>query len=364
MTRVLIVGGGVFGIHSAIELAKLGVEITIAEEQSGILLGTSGNSILRIHSGLHYPRDFETAIQSQNGYRPFLEYYSDCIRLNFDNYYGLAREGSKSTKIEIEQMASSTGIRVDSLDPSDLAATGINSSLLESAWQIPEGVIDLIRLKLFYLSEIKQNQVNLKVNLKIDELNLKHGSWFAFSSGNLVGEYDFVVRATHGRDAIKSNVEDVSNQLYEFHLTSMLEISSDSRPFGMTVLDGEFITLLPTGAEDRFLVYGPGVSILERYVGVKPPIGWNERLGSFDKHLIDSTKDLLGYWFPRFGPYSIVGTRNAIRSVQSGVTKTDRRVTQVCEIAPRFFDLKSTKIDHVIEVGRVLISKILKVSSV
>ena len=364
MTRVLIVGAGIFGIHSAIELAKFGAEITLAEAESEILAGTSGNSILRIHSGLHYPRDSKTAIQSQNGYKPFLEYYSGCIRLDFQNYYGLARENSKSSKIKIEQMAKSTGIHIDNLDLDHLATTGIDLDLLEAAWQIPEGVVDLNKLKHFYLSAINQNQVSLKINLNIDELNMKHGRWFAYSSGNLVGEFDFIVRATHGRDAIKSNIKDLSNQLYEFHLTSMLEISSLSKPFGITVLDGAFISLLPTGGEQRFLVYGPGVSILERSVGIEPPIGWNERLKVSEPSLIESTIGLLERWFPGFAPYSIVGTRNAIRSVQSGVTKTDRRVTQVLEIAPKFYDVKSTKIDHVIEVGQVLISEILRASPV
>jgi len=364
LTKILIIGAGVFGIHSAIELAKFGAEITLAEAEGEILAGTSGNSILRIHSGLHYPRDFDTAIQSQNGYKPFLEYYSDSIRLDFDNYYGLAREGSKSSKIEIEQMARNTGIDIDNLDLSSLASTGINPELLDAAWKIPEGVVDLNRLKLFYLSAISQSRIMLKINQRIDELNMQHGKWLAYSSRNFVGEFDFVVRATHGRDSIKSNMENLSNQVYEFHLTSMLEISSISRPFGMTVLDGEFISLLPTGDEQRFLVYGPGVSILEKSVGVKPLIGWNERLKVSEPSLIESTMGLLEHWFPRFAPYSIVGTRNAIRSVQSGVTKTDRRVTQVKEIAPHFFDIHSTKIDHVIEVGRVLISKILKVGSV
>jgi hypothetical protein len=194
-------------------------------------------------------------------------------------------------------------------------------------------------------------------------MNMQHGKWLAYSSGNLVGEFDFVVRATHGRDSIKSNMENLSNQVYEFHLTSMLEISSISKPFGMTVLDGAFISLLPTGDQEKFLVYGPGVSILERSVGVKPPLGWNEKLKVSEPSLIESTMGLLGHWFPGFAPYSIVGTRNAIRSVQSGVTKTDRRVTQVKEIAPHFFDIHSTKIDHVIEVGRALLSEIKKVSS-
>ena len=131
----------------------------------------------------------------------------------------------------------------------------------------------------------------------------------------------------------------------------------------MTVLDGEFISFLPTGEDEKFLVYGPGVSILDRFVGTSPPVVWEERLTLEDKDLIDSTIELLGFWFPRFTSYAIIRTRNAVRSVQSGMTKTDKRVTQVTEIAPKFYDLKSTKIDHVIEVGHLLLSKISRDSS-
>lgn len=363
MTKILVIGAGVFGIHSAIELAKFGAKITLAEAENDILLGTSGNSILRVHSGFHYPRDIETATQSQNGYTPFLDYYLDCIRLDFNNYYGLARKNSKSNKFQIDRIVKLANIKSESIDPTRLVTTGIDIELLEAAWMVPEGVIDLSRLKLFYLAAIKQNNINLLLNWKIDELNLRNKKWTALSSDGILGEYDFIVRATHGRDSIKSNIETLTNQLYEFHLTSMLEISSETKPFGITVLDGEFITLLPTGAKSRFLVYGPGVSILEKFVGVTPPGSWNNQLGRVENDLIESTINLVDYWFPRIAPYEIIGIRNAIRSVQSGVAKTDRRVTQVSEIAPNFYDIKSTKIDHVIEVGHLLVWEILTTKS-
>jgi hypothetical protein len=363
LKSVLVVGAGIFGTHSAIELAKLGIHVTLVEGESEILSGTSGNSILRIHSGLHYPRDSETAIQSQNGYAPFVNHYSDCIRMDFNNFYGLARKNSKSSRVDIESIASAVGIQVESVNLEDLAETGIDLDLLDVAWKVTEGVLDLDKTKDFYISSISHNQVNLLLNQKINTLNLENGRWHAYSGEHKLGAFDFVIRATHGRDSIRSNIGQISNQLYEFHLTSMLEISAKAKPFGMTVLDGEFISFLPAGDTERFLVYGPGVSILDKFVGTSPPVIWEERLILEEKDLVDSTIELLGFWFPGITSYEIIKARNAIRSVQSGVTKSDKRVTQVSEIAPKFYDLKSTKIDHVIEVGHLIRSKILDSSS-
>lgn len=363
MINILVIGAGIFGTHSAIELAKLGINVTLVEAESDILSGTSGNSILRIHSGLHYPRDSETAIQSQKGYAPFLNHYSDCIRMDFDNFYGLARKNSKSSRADIERIASTVGIQVESVVLEDLEQTGINLALLDAAWRVPEGVLDFDKTKEFYRSGILHNQISLQLNQKINTLNLENGRWHAYCGDQKLGVFDIVIRATHGRDSIKSNIRQVSNQMYEFHLTSMLEISLSENPFGMTVLDGEFISFLPTGELDKFLVYGPGVSILDKFVGTSPPLNWKERLVIEEKGLVDSTIELLDLWFPGISDYEIIKTRNAIRSVQSGVAKTDKRVTQVSEIASNFYDLKSTKIDHAIEVGQLITSKISKMLS-
>jgi len=67
MKTVAVIGAGIFGLETAIQLQQQGYRVTIFERRAGILQEGTGNSVLRLHLGLHYPRDLETAIQSRRG---------------------------------------------------------------------------------------------------------------------------------------------------------------------------------------------------------------------------------------------------------------------------------------------------------
>lgn len=58
MTKIIIIGGGIAGCTTALELAKAGFEITILEKKSDILQGTSAKTPGRMGLGYHY---FDTA---------------------------------------------------------------------------------------------------------------------------------------------------------------------------------------------------------------------------------------------------------------------------------------------------------------
>ena len=55
-----IIGCGIFGALSAIEIAKKGNEVTIFESLDKILFGASLNNQNRLHRGFHYPRSEKT----------------------------------------------------------------------------------------------------------------------------------------------------------------------------------------------------------------------------------------------------------------------------------------------------------------
>jgi len=349
LKRILIIGAGIFGTHIAIELAKRGVDVCLVDYEKEIIGGTSANSIMRVHSGLHYPRDFDTALQSRQGQIPFNNYYRDCIRDDFDNFYGLSKNSSRSGKSQIIKMAETAGIDVVEVSPSDLVETGLACDLLETAWRVAEGVVDVPKLRDFYHFEIQSSEVELMLAQRIVEITFQNKTWGVRSDQGFLGNFSHVVRATHGRNSIESNVSAITNQIFEYHWTSMLEISSKATSFGMTVLDGDFISLLPAGNGNNFFVYGPGVSILEKHTGQRQPENWKKISFEREANLISDSENLLRYWFPNFPDYLSVGARTTVRSVQAGVSQTDRRVTQVSEIFPSFIDVHSTKIDHVIE---------------
>ena len=71
---VIVIGGGIFGCLTAIELSKKGLRVQLHEKNDQIMIGASLNNQNRLHLGYHYPRDLETASQCQKGFEAFSMY--------------------------------------------------------------------------------------------------------------------------------------------------------------------------------------------------------------------------------------------------------------------------------------------------
>ena len=83
----IVIGAGIFGVSAAIALSESGRSCIILDSHREILSGASAKNQNRLHTGLHYPRDSETAMQSAQGVERFLSKYSSAINGSFTNYY-------------------------------------------------------------------------------------------------------------------------------------------------------------------------------------------------------------------------------------------------------------------------------------
>ena len=102
----LIIGGGIFGCLSAIELSKLGHEVIILEKNGKLMNGASSNNTNRLHLGYHYPRDLNTALQSKEGFDIFSKEYSNCILRGINNFYSISNFESKVNSMDYEKFCS------------------------------------------------------------------------------------------------------------------------------------------------------------------------------------------------------------------------------------------------------------------
>ena len=77
--KALVVGGGVFGLTSAIELSNNGYLVDVKEKSNTIMGGASSINQYRLHKGYHYPRSKETAQECLDGLYSFKRKYEDCV---------------------------------------------------------------------------------------------------------------------------------------------------------------------------------------------------------------------------------------------------------------------------------------------
>jgi glycine/D-amino acid oxidase-like deaminating enzyme len=88
----LIIGGGFYGCHVALILAKMGLRnIRIVEREGGLLRRASYVNQARVHNGYHYPRSLPTGISSRKNFGHFVEEHRFAIVEDVQMYYAIAR---------------------------------------------------------------------------------------------------------------------------------------------------------------------------------------------------------------------------------------------------------------------------------
>lgn len=352
--KIAVIGGGIFGVVTALKFAKHGFKTDLYEQSSDILMGATANSQNRLHLGLHYPRDLETAIQSKSGFIKFKETFPEAINSTFPNYYSVSLKDSKVNEKEFLNFARKAGIDIKEVSDNEIENCGIRVDKLSTIYQCEEAVIDIDKLRELLRIQILDNGVNLKINQQVSYLKAYKGIWEIETLSGEVNCYDLVFKATYGSDHIIDKFNSVKRSTYEYHATLILEICNPYRNFGFTVIDGDFITLLPKGFSNNQLLYAPSISTRKRYIGESFPTKW---LNDED---IDITKNLLldrlNFWFSGYENIQVVSTLQAIRAIQPNMEKIDRRTTSIKESGPNFFEIWSGKIDHCIDMADEMIN--------
>jgi hypothetical protein len=358
MKKIAVVGAGIFGSEIAIQLANQGHEVILFEKKSDILLEATANSQNRLHLGLHYPRDLETAIQSRDGYTNFTNRFPTSVRNNFPNYYVLARNESKVSLEEFEEFVKQARIEITSVE--EVPELELVSSKLIKIWKCNEGVIDIDTLRNLLRKDLNKNGVEVQYDTEITKCLLNNSKWTVVSPEEKFFGFDSVIRTTYGLDHIESNVDSITDREYEYHHTMVLEVKSKNPTVGMTVVDGDFITLLPKGFTNDYLLYAPKLSVRAKFQGSRYPIEWknstNIEFNNMEAALLSRALE----WFPSFDIEGKSKRNITIRSIQPNVSSTDKRTSQVREMAQGFYDVWSGKIDHCVEVSQDISRRISK----
>ena len=270
--------------------------------------------------------------------------------MGFENYYGVSKKLSKITQYEFKAFADKVGIPISEVSLSSLGAMGFDSEKISAAWKCDEGVIDIAKLRNHY-ERILQGNVKIKKSCEVKKAYFHGKKWLLEDSDGSTEEFDYIVQATYGTDRIDTPAEINPQRIYEFHKTLTVEVRCELANFGMTVIDGDFITVLPKGFGDSLLIYGPNPSVLEKSIGSQFPRSW-EKIDTFDFNR--AAENIVGRfreWFPQIQEVEVVNLLTTVRSIQPNMQATDKRTSSVQEPAENFFTVWSGKIDHCIEIA-------------
>jgi len=351
--KIAIVGGGIFGITSALELDKAGYEVTVIESSSNILNGASSNNQNRLHLGFHYPRDLNTARQSIKGFYEFRNAFEECVIDDFDNAYFISNHESKVSFDEYLSFCDSTGVEYKQISNNnfDLEMRNTSGGVLCS-----EAIYDFNLLRKTLLDRVKLTSIRLLLNSHVSDISKDNGI-FNLKVGDKHVGFDCVINSTYANiNTITSKLGyKVNKNQYEYTIIPV--IKWDKRRIGATIMDGEFTTLLPYGNTGNFLLYHVKNSVIESYDGDLLKQLWLDKKHSpFSKYNREKSYDEFIYtaskWIPEITGAKIIDFLHGPRMVLSNKHNTDERPTIINNYGDGYITIFSGKVDHCLWVAR------------
>lgn len=251
---LIIIGGGFFGCRIALYLKQFCEKILILENERELLQRASYINQARVHNGYHYPRSLLTALRSRVNCARFMEEYEDCIDNSFDKYYAIARLFSKVTKTQFKNFCNRIGAP---LQPAKREVKVLfNKDLIEEVFHVQEFAFDAVKLKLALQEKLLREGIEVKKPAKAKRVQ---------ASKSNVLEVEYVsgdkTCAAKGRRVLNCTYSQI-NQLnsasklpivplkHELTEMALLEVPSEIKKLGITVMDGPFFSIMPFPAKN------------------------------------------------------------------------------------------------------------------
>ena len=346
---IAIVGGGVFGVMTAIRLAELGQAVTLFERRPGLLQGASTNAN-RLHSGFHYPRDDETALQCLRGSRAFRQDFGEALIAGVGNAYFIAREGSLTSPAAYLAHCDRLGLRYRIVDPDGWQPVVKGVAL---AVATDEAVYDPAVLRRLIQARLARSGAGIRVDRDVaDVRRTGAGGMEVVIRGQGAAGFDAVVNCSYAEiNRLTARLDHpIETRQYEYVAVPVIELDWP-RLASITVLDGPFMSLLPFDATGRYLLYHVGHSVVARNDHplldrrwLDPhtsPFASMDRAAWWDRHL-----EACCEFVPALRTARLEGVVQGPRMVLANREDTDARPSVVTSPEPGYVTVFSGKVDH------------------
>lgn len=217
--KILVLGTGWYGCHTAETLNKKGYDYDIADKVDDIMVASSVKNQNRLHLGFHYPRSYETRIECIEGYDKFLIDYGKEFVRPILNYYII----SKESRTPFHQF-------ISIYDNSHYELTSECPPFNIQKQYVQEDFI--LTKELFINPSIVSKSFKSRLMDKLipyKTINFSH--------------YDYIFDCTYGQSNIIPRQEDMF--IFELCLTLIYRMKVSSTPIAVTIMDGNFFSIYP-----------------------------------------------------------------------------------------------------------------------
>lgn len=247
----IIIGGGIFGIYTALFLARQGLKVCIIEKEKALLKKASIVNQARLHSGYHYPRSVATALMSDENKARFTKDHSSFINFKFEKYYGIEKFGSFTDSQQFKRFCDYLQIQCDPVNDHPL----FNYHRLEALFKTTEYTFDPILIADYYRTLIQDfpKLIIVKLSHEVKAVSSDKDNWYVqVRSHTLDKNYEIqapqVVNATYAGSNTINRLFEARNLELTHEISEMAFVSSPQfKNIGLTVMDGQFGSLMPYG---------------------------------------------------------------------------------------------------------------------
>jgi hypothetical protein len=354
MKRVAVIGAGVFGCSAALELAK-DFNVTVYDRSDNILTGASTTNHLRHHIGYHYPRSPSTVAEIRSGAKSFEDVYGSCLSEIFPAFYGISKINSKTSPEEFLKFCDSEGLPYELAWPDEGL---IDRSRIAACIKTPERVYDPDILRGIILQRMRNLPITLKLNHEIirGSASADKKRLDAIYSGPVSKDYyDFVVNATYSNLNSFNKWFELPQRKLQYELVELLELDTNlNDKVGLTIVDGEFSSLLPRGEKGTFTLGHVDASVISRVVAddIDPAVIVQGNNNS-------KAEEILAYGmedFPFLANANVVKSHFVTRVVKASVDDTDERPTEITLHGNGLYSIFGGKVTTCVETARKLAS--------
>jgi glycine/D-amino acid oxidase-like deaminating enzyme len=242
---VVIIGGGFFGSYLSLQLSDKFSKVLIVEKEPELLRRASYVNQARIHNGYHYPRSLLTAARSAVNFPRFMEDFAGCVDESFEKIYAIPHRGSKITANQFERFCRRIGAPVKEA-PAKIKRL-FNNDLIENAFVVKEVAFNAVGLRDILRKRMEVEGIDIAFNTEAQIV--KQGK----NCLNVVVQNGTVIRARKVFNVTYSQINKLlrnSNlatlpMKYEIAEIALVDVPSELKNLGVTVMDGPFFSTMP-----------------------------------------------------------------------------------------------------------------------
>lgn len=271
----IVIGGGFYGARLALASRRNGDSVLLIEREQRLLARASLANQARVHNGYHYPRSVLTSVRSRMNYDRFRADYRAAVYEEFDHYYAIARDGSKTTAAQFERFCQRVGAPI--APAPDHISNLFDPARIEKVVLVTECAFDANALRELIAADLARTGVDVRLGATAQRVARDHVAntvhWQA-DGQSFSATTDRVFNCTYSSlNSLLANSNasliPIKRELTEL---ALVKVPDELEGLGVTVMDGPFFSLMPYPAK-------PGLATLS-HVRYTPHCAWFDASGA------------------------------------------------------------------------------------